>query len=127
MPSFKNVFMILAVLWTAFIIYGLTSVPSGIPRFEWLAWPGVDKLIHLILFGVEAGLLALAFAKDKEQKWWLPILIWCFVLGGGLEVVQHNWVEGRSGDVIDLMADILGAVVGLVVVRDALSKRSNCY
>ncbi|MCF8461682.1 MAG: VanZ family protein [Flavobacteriales bacterium] len=119
--------MILAVLWTAFIIYGLTSVPSGIPRFEWLAWPGVDKLIHLILFGVEAGLLALAFAKDKEQKWWLPILIWCFVLGGGLEVVQHNWVEGRSGDVIDLMADILGAVVGLVVVRDALSKRSNCY
>jgi VanZ family protein len=114
--------MILAVLWTAFIIYGLTSVPSGIPRFPWLAWLGVDKLIHLVLFGVEAGLIALAFAKDNVQKVWLPVLIWCFVLGGGLEVVQHNWVEGRSGDVIDLMADMLGAVIGLLSIRLILKK-----
>ncbi|MCF8464424.1 MAG: VanZ family protein [Flavobacteriales bacterium] len=114
--------MILAVLWTAFIVYGLTSVPSEIPRFEWLAWPGVDKLIHLVLFGVEAGLIALAFAKDKGQRVWLPVLMWCFVLGGGLEVVQHNWIEGRSGDVIDLIADMLGGVVALLAIRIFLKK-----
>jgi VanZ family protein len=122
LSAFKNVLLILAVLWTAFIIYGLTSVPSEIPRFPWLVWPGVDKLIHLVLFGVEAGLIALAFAKDNGKKLWIPILVWCFVLGGGLEVVQHNWVEGRSGDAIDLMADMLGAVVGLLAIRFILKK-----
>lgn len=127
MLSFKHVIRILAVLWTAFIVYGLTSIPSDVLRFPWLALPGVDKLIHAFLFGVEAGLVALAFAKDNGQKPWLPILIWCFVLGGGLEIVQHNWIEGRSGDAIDLLADMLGAVVGLVSIRFLMHNQRQLF
>ena len=106
--------VVLAVLWTAFIFYGLTSEPSGIPRFPWLVQPGVDKLIHAILFAVEAGLLALVFSKTERPKLWLPILAWCFILGGGLEVVKHMWIEGRSGDVLDLIADMVGAILGIL-------------
>jgi VanZ family protein len=109
--------IVLAVLWTAFIFYGLTTEPSGIPRFAWLVQPGVDKLIHAILFAVEASLLAFVFGKTERPKLWLPILAWCFILGGGLEVVQHNWIESRSGDVLDLLADMVGGVLGLAAVR----------
>lgn len=109
--------IVLAVLWTAFIIYGLTSEPSGIPRFPWLVKPGVDKVIHAVLFGIEAGLLASVFTKTENAKLWLPILGWCFILGGGLEVVQHVWIEGRTGDFIDLIADMIGAVLGIAAFR----------
>jgi VanZ family protein len=109
--------IVLAVLWTAFIFYGLTSEPSGIPPFPWLVKPGVDKLIHAILFAVEASLLAFVFGKTERPKLWLPILAWCFILGGGLEVVQHIWIESRAGDVLDLLADMVGGVLGLATVR----------
>ena len=109
--------IVLAVLWTAFIFYGLTKEPSGIPRFPWLLKPGVDKIIHAILFAVEAGLLSLVFEKSNEKKIGLVILGWCFILGGGLEVVQHVWIEGRSGDWLDLLADVVGGFVGLLFVK----------
>ena len=109
--------IVLAVLWTAFIVYGLTTEPGGIPPFPWLVKPGVDKLIHVILFGIEASLLALISNKIAGPRLWLPILSWCFILGGGLEVVQHIWIEGRSGDLLDFLADMIGGVLGVSTVR----------
>ncbi|MFT6210053.1 MAG: VanZ family protein [Bacteroidia bacterium] len=108
--------IVLAVLWTAFIVYGLSSKPNGIPTFPWLEEPGVDKLIHAILFAVEASLLAFVFGKTERPKLWLPILAWCFILGGGLEIFQHFWIVGRSGDVVDLLADAVGTLLGLQVI-----------
>ena len=67
MNTFRYMSLILAVLWTAFIVYGLLSEPSGTPRFPWLVKPGVDKVIHAILFGVEAGLLGLAFQNTLNK------------------------------------------------------------
>lgn len=113
----KPVRIVLAVFWTAFIVYGLTSEPSNMPRFPWLVQPGVDKLIHAILFGVEAYLLALIFTNLGSHKLRLLILAWCFILGGVLEVVQHYLIDGRSGDYLDLIADVAGGVFGLVVTQ----------
>ena len=112
----KHIFsLILAVLWTAFIVYGLLSEPSGIPRFPWLVKPGVDKLIHLILFLVESVLIANLVYDLKLKSSKLIVLIWAFVLGGALEVIQYFWINGRSGEVLDLGADMLGAVIGVWV------------
>lgn len=109
--------LILAVFWTAFIVYGLVSEPSGIPRFPWLVKPGVDKVIHAILFAVEAGLLTATFSHINQKLVPLYVLLWCFLLGGMLEVIQYYWVNGRNGDVVDLLADIFGAVAGIWFVR----------
>jgi VanZ family protein len=109
--------IVLAVLWTAFIFYGLTTEPSGIPRFAWLVKPGVDKIIHAILFTIEAGILVFIFEKSNGRKTWLAILSWCFILGGGLEIVQHFWIEGRSGDFLDLLADMVGGIFGIIASR----------
>lgn len=110
--------LILAVFWTAFIVYGLLSEPSDIPRFPWLVKPGVDKLIHAILFGIEAGLLAWGLLRNRN---WINI-IWCFLLGGGLELVQHFWINGRSGQPMDLVADMVGAVLGIWLMNRLLKK-----
>lgn len=104
----------MAVLWTAIIVYALVSPPSGAPRFPWLHAPGMDKLIHTILFSVEAALLHLA-VRPKKNLSVAIVLVWCAFLGGGLEVVQHQFVEGRTGDWFDFLADMFGGVCGVAV------------
>jgi VanZ family protein len=105
--------VILVFLWTAFIISALVRPPVEVPRFKWLAYPGVDKFIHAILFFVEASLLAWSFSDINRTKTVLFIIIFCSLLGGGLELVQHQFVEGRSGDGFDFLADVAGASVAL--------------
>ena len=122
MNNFRCMSLILAALWTAFIVYGLLSEPSGIPKFPWLVKPGVDKVIHAILFGVEAALLGLAFQNTRNKLLFVSLLVWCFVLGGFLEVVQYYWVSGRTGDVFDLLADMAGAVIGAWIIKLIMRK-----
>jgi VanZ family protein len=120
--AFRYTSLILAVLWTAFIVYGLLSEPSGIPRFPWLAKPGVDKVIHTILFGVEASLLVFTFPNISGKLVVFSTLIWCFLLGAFLEAVQYYWVSGRTGDVFDLLADMVGAMIGVGVIKLIMKK-----
>ena len=108
---------ILAVFWTAFIIYGLSSPPSATPRFPWLAMEGMDKLVHAVLFGIEAALCVWAIGKRANLQLLIWVVVWCTVLGGAMELVQYKWVEGRTGDVVDLLADTLGAILGAVVFK----------
>ncbi|MBI1289428.1 MAG: hypothetical protein GC178_17815 [Flavobacteriales bacterium] len=105
---------ILAVLWTAFIFYALLSPPSGVPKYWWLELSGMDKLIHAVLFGVEAFLVAWNLVGNKFQRPMLWSLLWCFLLGGGLELAQFYWATGRDGDFLDLLADMVGAVIAIV-------------
>ncbi|MCF8277135.1 MAG: VanZ family protein [Flavobacteriales bacterium] len=114
--------IVLAVLWTAFIIYGLTAAPSEHPRFPWLALEGMDKLIHVLLFAVEASLVALALSNENANRTVILALLWCSILGGSLELLQHYFVEGRSGDVFDLLADMIGSVLA-IGIKSIFEKR----
>ncbi|MCB9204562.1 MAG: VanZ family protein [Flavobacteriales bacterium] len=114
--------LILAVCWTAFIVYALTKEPSSLPRYKWLAIEGVDKVIHAILFAIEAWLVAWAFGRDRNWRPILWVLLFCTVLGGGLEWVQHQFIEGRTGDVWDLLADSVGAVLGVMAFQKMMVK-----
>lgn len=103
------------VLWTAFIVFGLLSPSDGSPLFPWLDFKGVDKLIHIVLFAIEAALLMFALGS-KRLLTIVSVLGFCIVLGGVLEILQFFFVEGRNGDFWDLLADMLGASVGAAFV-----------
>jgi hypothetical protein len=68
--------------------------------------PGLDKVVHVATFGVlawaglRAGLMA---------GWWLPLLAAHAVLS---EIVQHELLPHRSGDPLDVVADIVGVLAG---------------
>jgi VanZ family protein len=109
--------LILAVSWTAFIVFALTQEPSAIPRYKWLEVQGVDKVIHAILFALESWLVAWVFGRDWNWRTIMWVLLFCTVLGGGLEWVQHQFIEGRTGDVLDLLADSVGAVLGVLAFQ----------
>ncbi|MGY1673651.1 VanZ family protein [Geodermatophilus sp. SYSU D00710] len=70
--------------------------------------PGVDKLVHAVLF------LALALAGRWAGIRALPLAVLLVVYGGVSEVVQAVSDLHRSGSVTDWLADVAGAALGLL-------------
>lgn len=105
------ILLILSVLW-AVLIFVLCTMPSGgLPKTN---IPHADKIAHFGIFFVQSVLLSLLFnfqtRKSYVQIIFLSTLL-AFVYGGFIEILQGS-IFNRSGDVYDLLADILGGFAG---------------
>lgn len=98
----------LAVAAHLFVIYA-PNPPSG-PSF-----PGADKVVHALVFAapVTIGLL-LGLGRRL-----VPLMAAAHAPVS--ELVQHVWLPHRHGDVWDVVADLGGVVLGLLVVRGLLA------
>jgi len=84
--------------------------------------PGVfalnDKVSHLLGHGA----LAVYFAGlVPRQRWW-KIFVFLLLLGSAIEVAQYAMHWGREGDPRDVIANSIGAVLGLLVARLGLAR-----
>lgn len=70
--------------------------------------PGADKIVHLLVFAAVAVTGRLARVP-------LPLLAGLLVGHAVVsELVQHHLLARRTGDVWDVLADVAGALAGLV-------------
>lgn len=84
-------------------LYVLFAPDPGGPDTE---LPGADKAVHLLLF-------ALVAATARWRLGGRPAVLAAVLLYAALsEVVQGVALPGRSGDLLDLLADALGALLG---------------
>ena len=109
------------LIWTLLIAV-LTLMPGNyIPKvFTFLDWLSPDKIIHLVLFGVYAFLLAAGFSRMGK-----PVLMAKHPMLSGLiigivfaiftEVMQKFVIPGRHGNIYDMLADLLGSILGIAV------------
>jgi len=72
---------------------------------------GFDKVEHFVAYAV----LAAWFAGLYPRSSYLRIAIWLTLLGLANEILQQAMGLGREGDPFDLMADIAGIGVGLLL------------
>jgi hypothetical protein len=77
------------------------------------AIPFQDKIFHALAFACLTGPAVLAL-PPRYLWFWVAHMV---ALGGGIEIVQARGDEGRSGDLLDFAADVLGIVVALGVGR----------
>lgn len=89
-----------ATLALAALIGFLTLTPIQNPGV-----PGSDKSHHLIGFAALA--LPLSFSRPRLAPW---VVLAAIAYGGAIEIIQPY--VGRSGEVLDLAADAIGAVLG---------------
>jgi len=85
---------------------------------HWFDGLPIDKMIHIVLFGSLAlsifayfqysNILGLKTIRAKALA-----LIFCILYGIGLEYYQKYFVPSRSFDVIDMLADAIGALLAL--------------
>ena len=77
-----------------------------------------DKVSHVI----GHALMACYFAGLVERRGWWKILLFQFLLGVGIEVSQSLMQIGREADVLDCIANLVGAGLGLVLARTGLER-----
>jgi VanZ family protein len=111
----------LAALWAIGILV-LTLMPGNdVPAWPWAEKVQLDKWVHAFLFGVQGVLLAMALLHLRPEGHRNGLLVWATVLaiayGALVEVLQSVMGDGRTGDVLDLLADAVGALLGLFWMR----------
>lgn len=110
-------FLTSAVVTAGVLYLTLAPRPFGsvrIPLFE-----GADKVVHFMMFLAMAFAYHFDFRRGKKPVDEARLMGWIFVslsaFGGLIELAQWKMRMGRSGDWYDLLADIAGAVYGIIL------------
>ena len=77
-----------------------------------------DKLMHLLMYAVLALSLMAAFVSIRRTSLFVYSSVWGLVTAYGalLEILQRFCTLSRSGEMADLYADALGALIGILLV-----------
>lgn len=104
----------------------LTLKPQTDGEVFWLLKiQGMDKVAHFGLFFILAVLAYPAFKfAAKNVKWQIAISIIYGVLMSFLTEYGQQFVQGRSSDLFDFIADTLGVFCGLTFAKLVLFKMS---
>ena len=96
-----------STLLLALIIVLLTLAPVSAPNFIGSA---SDKLYHVIAFAALTFPMALLYPPRAKT-----VLVYAILLGAAIEIIQPT--VGRTASVLDFVADVLGALLGMVAGR----------
>ena len=119
MRSRRTVALWAAAIGYAVAIFVLSSFPVLGPAQETLALVG-DKALHAAEYAGFASLLALAIATTPSatiRSWTALIALLGAVVYAASDELHQTFVTGRSGDLMDLVADAAGASVAVIVYQ----------
>jgi VanZ family protein len=106
-PSRDRLLLALTVAVQLVVLYAPRAPSAG-------SVPGLDKVVHAAVFGAVAwAALRCGFARSPVAV----VLVAHAVLS---EVLQAGLLPARSGDPLDVVADLAGVVLALVLGRSAL-------
>jgi hypothetical protein len=71
--------------------------------------PYGDLVVHALVFG------AVVWTARLARLPVVPVVLLFVAHAGFSEAVQHTLLEGRDGEISDVLADLVGVVLGLVL------------
>lgn len=106
-----------ALLWSG-TIFVLCFLPgSAFPKEDWLDKIYFDKLVHAFLYFV-LFILLLRIPKALNFKNKLAAALICIAQGVLIEFVQgSSWIQNRSFDVYDILANVIGVAIGISIFQ----------
>lgn len=112
-------------LVVAAILYAtLASHPVGADKMP--LFPGVDKVVHFIMFATLAAALLFDLSRTKNAAPAGRLMAWAgtaaIVFGAVDELMQHWLTTERSGDPVDWLADT-GGVATVLLIFGAWQRR----
>ena len=117
MKAFRSV----ALYWSPtlaymMLIWGLSSIPKAAPV---VIVPMQDKVVHLVEYAILAILYCYSIARTLPQ-WKRPAVLLLSALlaalWGAVDEWHQSFVPNRSAEVLDAVADALGAIIGCAIV-----------
>jgi VanZ family protein len=94
------------------LIWFLSSRPISLP---FAPFPHRDKVVHLLEYAI-LGALAAHAIHGSTLITLRRALLWAFALSvgwGALDELHQAFVPARSPDLLDLAADVVGALLGV--------------
>ncbi len=104
----------LAWIWTAVIVVLSAISGSTMKKMMVVDFFGIDKLGHLIMYGILTWLwiLALRTYTSKKRSIYFALAISIF-LGLLMEIGQRYLFSGRSFEYDDMMANTIGSLLSI--------------
>jgi len=109
-----------------FIVISLTFLlllpGNDIEGSSWWETYKIDKLVHIIAFAILALSTSITLSKlrvliDTNYRLMTLILVVCTIFGTILEFLQQELRVGRSAELLDILADCIGVLLGFVIFR----------
>lgn len=115
----RLVWYVPALLWWGVMVYCLWLMPAGQPS----GIPYFDKLGHFALFAAWAVLLAApALWRSLPLRQLMPAVLGaCLLWAVGSELGQALLTETRSAEVMDAVADMAGALTGVMLAAHGIA------
>ena len=103
----------IAVFYTlCLIIFSLIPVPDlGFPKFQLFE---IDKVVHFVMYFSLTMLWC--FASKNFYRSNFKLLLFAIFFGFVLEIFQHMLPFGRYFDLVDLLANSLGVIFGIIIL-----------
>ena len=114
-------FILPSIIWTALIII-LSLVPSSNVNLKDFEFEGVDKAAHFLMYTFLSLFWATGLKRQNVsvslQKNALKISVFGgFFLSFIIELLQENVVPTRHFEVLDLIANGIGCIFGVLLFR----------
>ena len=100
----------------AILYLSLMTVPKSNIKISHL-----DKLQHILAYVVLTTSWLLALAKKRSK---IVIISACFLFGILIEILQETVTNYRTGDYLDIIANSVGVLVGLLLFNQ-FSRKKN--
>ncbi len=111
-----------AVIWFGIVLTLIWLPGHDIPHSDFLLKIDFDKFVHAGIFGLLAVLFCwplykTAVSRKNKITYFLITAILTCGFGYCTELIQKYWAEGRSYDLMDWLADSIGAAGAFIFCR----------
>jgi len=115
--------MITPLLFVVISLTFLLLLPGNdLEGSSWWETYKIDKLVHIVTFSILSLSTSITLSKlsvliDTNYRLMTLILVVCTIFGTILEFLQQELRVGRSAELLDIVADCIGVLLGFVIFR----------
>jgi len=127
-PGFESSLGCFVYTWLPVIFYCLLIfIQSSYPATQSLpSIPHIDKLMHAAAYALLGFLFFRAFQSTSIQRSAVLLLIFSALassLFGISDEIHQHFVPTRTADIMDVLADIAGSLLGAVTAQILLNRK----
>ncbi|QNJ97821.1 VanZ family protein [Constantimarinum furrinae] len=122
-----RIFLYTGILYTALISVALLSSTAELPRVETIF---LDKIVHIVLHFFLFLIWAIYFSTTKNKVFTGNPVLWsflcCLLYGIIIELLQQQFTTTRQADILDVAANTIGSILGIVVflkIKDRIKRK----
>lgn len=105
---------LLAAGWTIILIVGTLLPKEAVSQNNWLNIPHLDKASHLFAYALLVFLWSITLVEKTAKIKAARIAFYgAIFLGVLLEILQWQLNMGRHFEILDIIANIIGSIIGL--------------